>query len=385
MAFYFGNPLSIFLDDPTYCELSPFQFQKLRELPSFKAFIDAIKKGNFKDKEKLQLGVSLLKDDHALFKWALERAKDLLDYKRGYSVCLDILYKMQSLYNSRELQYSLFELHSIGLEEDLGKSAHTNTLVFLLKKQDLKRLCAFTHDILNLIETEQVTEIFADFVKESTEFLQSINDEESEQESEQESNSEQENKSDLENDLNHTLLKFQSQMKNKRKSLVSSRTKIIDISTDKTKIQKNMLIIKTIYEKLFEKHLFNYTKLHLYELSYFLDKSRLIRKTFMADPRGVIQSALEYPSNYLGCTCCQDNLGQDMLDCTVMYRLYLESGRLINLQDWYEAFKSVVGMEDGADVCQSRFLRGVKELEFIGFIRSTNRKKDNVLKLVFSK
>jgi origin recognition complex subunit 3 len=80
---------------------------------------------------------------------------------------------------------------------------------------------------------------------------------------------------------------------------------------------------------------------------YFEDKSRMIRKSFRSEPRAVIQSALENPSIYLGCECCStDQLNPQMCDITILYRLYLECGRLINLQDWYEAFKSILEDEN---------------------------------------
>lgn len=126
-------------------------------------------------------------------------------------------------------------------------------------------------------------------------------------------------------------------------------------------------------------------------------------------------------------------------DACILFKRYLESGRMINIYDWYQSF-SVTMDEDGAhseddmDVdktptkqkwnkasqhpspqkrgrgrppkipktplpeivktkvkgdeervreMQARFLRAMSELEFVGFLKHTSRKSDHVLKTVF--
>jgi origin recognition complex subunit 3 len=69
-----------------------------------------------------------------------------------------------------------------------------------------------------------------------------------------------------------------------------------------------------------------------------------------------------------------------------LFNIYLDCGRLINLQDWYEAFKSVCEYGDD-QVCeeelQARFMKGLGELSFLGFVRPTGRKTDHVVRLTW--
>jgi origin recognition complex subunit 3 len=61
----------------------------------------------------------------------------------------------------------------------------------------------------------------------------------------------------------------------------------------------------------------------------------------------MIFTALEAPHTYLQCECCKDDeMAATMEDISIMYKLYKECGRLINLQDWYNAFRSVVDTHD---------------------------------------
>ena len=69
-------------------------------------------------------------------------------------------------------------------------------------------------------------------------------------------------------------------------------------------------------------------------------------------------TALEAPHTYLECECCKDHvMGPDMEDICVMYKLYQECGKLINLQDWYEAFKSIVDTDEQREPTELQYSR----------------------------
>ena len=84
-------------------------------------------------------------------------------------------------------------------------------------------------------------------------------------------------------------------------------------------------------------------------------------------------------------------------DTQIAYRLYLECGKLINLYDWYIAFRTILerdeewlesvgGTEDdspGQQEIHARFVRAVGELRLMGFIKQTGRKKDHVSRLTW--
>lgn len=62
---------------------------------------------------------------------------------------------------------------------------------------------------------------------------------------------------------------------------------------------------------------------------------------------------------------------------------------MINLYDWLIAFGTIIEKETTTGVgpdhamIQSRFLRAIDELQFLGFIKPTSRKTDHVLRLTW--
>lgn len=90
-----------------------------------------------------------------------------------------------------------------------------------------------------------------------------------------------------------------------------------------------------------------------------------------------------------------------MGDTSIAYRLHLEHGRMVNLADWAVQFRDVVlgGEDDDGDANEddnekedkeqrakeihARFIRSASELQFLGLLKGTNRKKDHVIKQTF--
>ncbi|KAG0255880.1 Origin recognition complex subunit 3, partial [Mortierella polycephala] len=163
---------------------------------------------------------------------------------------------------------------------------------------------------------------------------------------------------------------------------------------------------------------------------------------FLPQPRASIQTALGQPEIYLNCDCChipsvpgapaRGSLADVVLptqhDTCILFKLYVECGRMINMYDWFTAFGMI--LERGLDVnrgrdddgqydddngkdgspkrkrakkksikaaavdvdkkqgldqkeVQARFISGVAELQFMGFIKPTNRKTDHVMRLTW--
>ncbi|KAJ2812179.1 Origin recognition complex subunit 3 [Coemansia furcata] len=151
-----------------------------------------------------------------------------------------------------------------------------------------------------------------------------------------------------------------------------------------------------------------YQSAPLYEVFYY-KHSLLLDTTFSAQPRAAVQAALGKTSYYIDCDCCKattcdsddsDATSEDaadqrvmssMHDTSIAYRLHQECGRMINLYDWHSAFSSVVEGESvkarGSSPCQraiqARFMRAVEEMRLLGFIKSTQRKTDHVIRLTW--
>ena len=110
----------------------------------------------------------------------------------------------------------------------------------------------------------------------------------------------------------------------------------------------------------------------------------------------------------------------DLPDTCILFKRYLDSGKMINVFDWFESFKSaletqkthqiamstvsapsgssprkkgrkqkkVAVMTEGDEEewkieVQARFIRSLHELDYLGFIKHTGRKADHVLRTVF--
>ncbi|KAF8964769.1 origin recognition complex subunit 3 N-terminus-domain-containing protein [Flammula alnicola] len=111
----------------------------------------------------------------------------------------------------------------------------------------------------------------------------------------------------------------------------------------------------------------------------------------------------------------------ELPDTSILFKRYLDSGKMINVYDWFESFKSVLDTqrthlkelaqrtetpsprkrgkgkakaqqpienteEDDEKwniEVQARFIRALHELDYLGFIKHTGRKADHVLRTVF--
>ncbi|KAI7876829.1 hypothetical protein K492DRAFT_134816 [Lichtheimia hyalospora FSU 10163] len=158
--------------------------------------------------------------------------------------------------------------------------------------------------------------------------------------------------------------------------------------TDKTKIAMEVAdwISRTLNKCLMQ----SINTVPMYELAYYTNV-RLHEKSFSAQPRASVQTGLGQAHHYLNCSCCTrpDHVMPSEHDTCILYKLYLECGRMINLYDWFVAFGCILEREkrterlDEKEV-QARFVRSVAELQFLGFIKSTQRKTDHVQRLTWS-
>jgi len=97
-------------------------------------------------------------------------------------------------------------------------------------------------------------------------------------------------------------------------------------------------------------------------------------------------------------------------DTSILFRRYLEAGRMINVYDWYESFSQVIesqrshlaptdghgrgGGESDGHVdeeedeewkmhVQARFVRALHTLDFVGLVKHTGRKAEHVIRTVY--
>ncbi|CAH0727822.1 unnamed protein product, partial [Brenthis ino] len=162
------------------------------------------------------------------------------------------------------------------------------------------------------------------------------------------------------------------------------------------KIQSEFEMIRSRFvsylEEVFGKGLLPPHTQTFHEILFFSDVSN-IKKQIVGSPRGALHTALSNPIYYLQCTCCLlpsvESISDSLPDVCIAYKLHRECGKHINLYDWLQAFAAVLrpDQEDEdryEDVSvQVRFTRAVSELQFLGFIKSSKRKTDHVMRLTW--
>jgi origin recognition complex subunit 3 len=119
--------------------------------------------------------------------------------------------------------------------------------------------------------------------------------------------------------------------------------------------------------------------------SWLYDSRAPSRDVFVPRPRSVLERSLARPHDYLAYSCCKP--GGECTPATLpatalLYRLYTETGNLINVADLWAAFAALVGDEE-TDERKSlvMFYRGLAELRALGFVKASKKKADHIAKL----
>ncbi|KAF8128563.1 origin recognition complex subunit 3 N-terminus-domain-containing protein [Boletus edulis] len=176
----------------------------------------------------------------------------------------------------------------------------------------------------------------------------------------------------------------------------------------------------------FERRLVTLEELPLWDISY-TGSAPFPSELLNPSLRASIFSGLLHPQDYSmtptsnGGDDDEETLW-DMSDTSILFHRYLESGKMINVFDWFESFSLVLETqrrhartdasahealirtpsrrkgkqrqvevpEDGEEELdkwrlevQSRFIRSLHELDYIGLIKHTGRKADHVMRTVF--
>ena len=149
-------------------------------------------------------------------------------------------------------------------------------------------------------------------------------------------------------------------------------------------------ILKT-FEGMFVNILRPYTSMVFHEVLFF-DLLSHVKYQLLGPMKATISTALANPQLYTKCECCKlecsDDIAPEMSDINILYKLHLECGRQINLCDWMDSFAALVtpsGLSKKNEVdpeIRARFMRGISELQFLGFIKPTKRKTDHVQRLL---
>ncbi|XP_076173479.1 origin recognition complex subunit 3 isoform X2 [Ptiloglossa arizonensis] len=156
--------------------------------------------------------------------------------------------------------------------------------------------------------------------------------------------------------------------------------------------QAQLDVINYLDQNVFSIYLVNPNSIPANEIFCFSD-GNLAKQHIRGSLRAAIHTGLNNPQVYFNCGCCKlendEAIPSTLPDLSIIYKLHLESRKLINMYDWLQAFLIIVDPESDAkeqrDVdpkLQARFTQAVAELEFLGFIKSSRKKTDHVKRLV---
>lgn len=114
------------------------------------------------------------------------------------------------------------------------------------------------------------------------------------------------------------------------------------------------------------------------------------REVFTPRPRAAIERALTSPSDYLK-TCGSyffSETNNSHPATSTLYKLYLESGSLINTSDLWNTFSSLMSQSDQTTVYEKDilvyFYRALAELKMLGMIKQSKRKADHLAKVLWN-
>ncbi|KAH9064536.1 origin recognition complex subunit 3 N-terminus-domain-containing protein [Lactarius vividus] len=153
----------------------------------------------------------------------------------------------------------------------------------------------------------------------------------------------------------------------------------------------------------FQEHIINLEGLRLWEIWY-TGPTPFPSEMLNPAPRASVVSALLQPQSFLPAS--HNDATPERLpiwklpDASILFRRYLEAGRMINVYDWYDSFSQAIESQrshlsrggdegSGADEeewkmhVQARFMRALHTLDLIGLIKHTGRKADHVMRTVF--
>ncbi|XP_018352280.1 PREDICTED: origin recognition complex subunit 3 [Trachymyrmex septentrionalis] len=150
-------------------------------------------------------------------------------------------------------------------------------------------------------------------------------------------------------------------------------------------------LIDYLDRKVFSVHLIDPSRVTAHEIFCYSDGNQA-KHHIRGSLRAAMHTGLSDPQMYLDCDCCKlendDDIPRTLPDLSIIYKLHLESRKLINMYDWLQAFLTIVDPQtqhaeqrDVDPLFQARFTQAVAALQFLGFIKTSRRKTDHVKRL----
>lgn len=421
LCHYYTNPLA-FTEDSGTQNLDKRQCDFIRGLPSFRQFVRNCEAGSFETAKRVRLAIT---DDASLLDLVNTFLASIRQYKRELSHALKCFFFLKDDSQASVKTKTVAELYKILLKEGLRDSNAAKELLMSVKYvirffggiwyTDMSRVMRkeTLSNILQACETITMDENqktpFRSFLEE-LDFITQMPDTASVVKSAEELRLSIGWKDSRPTTPAKRELKTEhEQISNRatRETLASRKSAVEATRMSLTEKEKRFTAlvdsIHAHFTKLFD-HLINHEHLPLHELFWFnFDKNH--KAAFSPNIRLHLRSALSDHETFLGKTEIEPHT-------SALFRLFQDGGQLINLYDWFQAFKQVYspnlvvsnqeddeqdaagreeegqgsdeddGDEEKAKLQQALFVRSVAELKFLGFFKSTKRKTDHVQKTI---
>ncbi|KAL1928438.1 hypothetical protein VTP01DRAFT_2794 [Rhizomucor pusillus] len=397
MHHYYGNPLSIILpllsstEEDNSQQLAEWfkddiftehHIAHLRMLPSFKRRVETLCEV---DPEE---ALRLLRDDRYLVTKALPQAlSELKRFLREFQYGVEILRTLQTHFSNLGMKKSkrMLLLEALQNMNGLMDSELIKRPAHFVRKVAIPSLIELTKKLHTIAESfADVSNDARDLIDDWHERLMALSEAKDDEMARMQRKEDQLAGLVLPDMEKRSLRQTRTAQKVQMSSVDHLRT----VGSERTKIPVE---ISDWILKILNETLRSYTTNFMYELVYYTS-SRLHEKSFAAQPRAAVQTALSQSHHYLNCDCCagenKDQILPSEHDTCILYKLYLECGRMINMYDWFVAFGCILERDKSRKLkekeVQARFVRSVAELQYLGFIKPTQRKTDHVIRLTWS-
>ncbi|KAJ2572803.1 Origin recognition complex subunit 3 [Coemansia sp. RSA 1813] len=389
-----GGRLSLVSECPV--QLTRGQAELVRMQISVRAFLER----RLKQTGDSQYFQQAIASDRFLQETVLpEMLRQLISYRQGYCLGIDMLSEIQSL-SPESLQKPIRTLHYYGISQPFEDCVHWKTLSAVVRRMKACEMGDLISSLRSVVS--RAGSVDWGFSAEKGVDIQELLDK-----------AEKLLENPEENEVVDIIPSNEPKKRIRTRTDMESRPFILFDSESSDHMLRALDRCCTIVETVLGACIQPYHSAPLYEIFYYRH-SFLLDTTFSAQPRAAVQTALGRTNYYVNCECCKtaghnnsDNGSDDetdvdaeaeenrilpsMHDTSIAYRLHQECGRLINLYDWFSAFSSVVEKEavmrpraaPSQSEIQARFMRTVEEMRFLGFIKPTQRKTDHVVRLTW--
>lgn len=388
MCHFYANPLSVLLLQESSPQ--PEHLEALRNLPSFRAHVEeSVETG------KLDHARSLIEDDSYLTQQRITTLKATTQWE-------DSLLRSLALIMSTELPLDDFTtLYTNALANGIDLQSEDSKILESVRRLSPDEIASLLQRLTTTITSGSPGIGLQGWGKEDEQGLQDLSE-----------MTEQMASLQAESQLKGKPLRSQysAQSRALRTTVVAQKVQLSQDESNLTNEDKGFTeLLDRLTKFLSSKISCRPAETNFLNELWMYESKSPYKDVFIPRPGTIFERALSRPHDYLACNCCSDVTdggNSAMLPTTsVLYHLYQETGALVNVADLWTAFYALVGMDDEhephAETPKTRkskkpsrsgydertalvlFYQGLAELKGMGFVKSTKKRVDHVVRTRF--